>query len=73
MDLTLKYCKTLKNVEKLIIQIAFVILLKGVLCKMPLIHLKTEKNVIYEILHRKRILQHEKVVFNKMCLSVEKG
>ena len=30
---------------------------------MPLILLKTEKNVIYVILHRKSILQHEKAVF----------
>ena len=28
MDLTEKYCKTLKNVEKLIIQTAYVILVK---------------------------------------------
>ena len=54
MDLT--YCKTLKNVDKLIIQIEYVIHVKGVLCKMPLILLKTLKNVIYGILHRKSIL-----------------
>ena len=30
---------------------------------MTLILLKTEKNVIYEILYRKSILYHEKVVF----------
>ena len=46
---------------------------KGVLCKMPLLLLKTEKHVIYEILDRKSILKHEKVVFYKMCLNVQKG
>ena len=39
---------------------------------MPLILLKTEKNVIYGILHRKNILWHEKVVFYKMYLNVQK-
>ena len=41
MDLTEKYCKTLKNVEKWIIKIANVILVKGGF--MPLILLKTKK------------------------------
>ena len=41
---------------------------------MPLILLKTERNVIYEILDRKiTILQHEKADFYKMCLNVQKG
>ena len=39
----IKNFKAIKNVEKLIIQIAYAILVKGVLCKMPLILLKTEK------------------------------
>ena len=39
----IKILQTLKNVEELIIQIAYVILVKVVLCKMPLILLKTEK------------------------------
>ena len=72
MDLT--YCKTLKNVDKLIIQIEYVILVKGVLCKIPLILLKTGKNLIYGILHRKSIYcKHEKVASYKMCLNVQKG
>ena len=45
-----------------------------VLCKMPLILLKTEKkNVIYEILDRESILYHEKAVYYKMCLNVQKS
>ena len=40
---------------------------------MPLILLKTEKNVIYGILHRKSMLLHEKVVFYKMSLNVQKS
>ena len=38
------------------IQIAYIIHVKEVLCKMPLILLKTEKNVFYGILHGKSIL-----------------
>ena len=38
---------------------------KGVLCKMPLILLKTEKNVIYEILGRKIYYNMKKLFSTK--------
>ena len=40
---------------------------------MPLRLKNSKKNVIYGILHRKSILLHEKVVFYKMSLNVQKG
>ena len=48
-------------------------LYKEVWGKLPLILLKTEKNVIFEILDRKVYSKMKKVVFYKMCLNVQKG
>ena len=46
---------------------------KGFICKMPLMLLKIEKILNYEILDRKHILYYEKGVFYKMCLNIQKG